>query len=286
MDDQSSSFIIAVEPRRGNLKPKELVLGLLILGLSTAVATAQAPRGNRTEHNIELVASDSVTQNDHFAAGLDALRANKLGKAIEEFKAGIAIKDDARAEFYLGHAYQRKGDKKSALARYRRALKLDQKGELAQMARDVIGSIRRAEEARSATYPDQHNNEQRQGSPALAGVWIEVRSYPTFSDRITLTLSRTHATFVNELSYRVPPNKKLTGCEDDVKSENVTGTNEYSVTHMDNNSAELRKIGSIISSIYPSCWTVHQNESPQTITLHFDGRLLDDGFGDTFDRIQ
>lgn len=102
-----------------------------------------------------LVAGDAVKANDHFATGYDALQAGQFDKAIAEFLTGIALKEDARAEFYLAQAYARNGDKDSAMARYRRSVKLDPKGPVADEARAALDALKTAkEEPRAPAVPD------------------------------------------------------------------------------------------------------------------------------------
>ncbi len=74
-------------------------------------------------------------------AGAEALKAGRLETAVKELRASVALKDDAAAEYLLGEAYRRSGERDAALLRYKKSLALDDKSAVAdkalQAARDL-----------------------------------------------------------------------------------------------------------------------------------------------------
>ena len=71
----------------------------------------------------------------HFRVGFYALKAEDYDQAIREFKAGIAIRDSAEAEYFLGESYRIKGDDGAAQTAFKRSLALDPGGPAAGLIR-------------------------------------------------------------------------------------------------------------------------------------------------------
>ncbi len=76
-----------------------------------------------------------------FRAGADALKAGRSEQAIKALAAGLALKEDAGAEYALADAYRQKGDNAAALERYRRALALDPKSPAAAKALEAVRTL-------------------------------------------------------------------------------------------------------------------------------------------------
>ena len=77
----------------------------------------------------------------HFKAGLKALKAETLPRAIAEFNAGLALSPDADAFFLLGEAYRLAGESEQAIKAYDAALALDPRSAIAGRARDASAAL-------------------------------------------------------------------------------------------------------------------------------------------------
>jgi TPR repeat protein len=118
----------------------------------------------------------------HFKVGFDALKNKDYDKAIKEFKAGIAIKDDAQAEFYLGEGYRLKGDSAAARSAYRRSAALDPKSEVAKRSQAADRAL-----SQTAVTPSRGANDGREANNDFFKLLADRRIYAySISDRSEL----------------------------------------------------------------------------------------------------
>ena len=101
--------------------------GKITLALVTALKEAAGVRAQQAQAD--------------FRAGADALKAGRAEQAIKALAAGLALKEDAEAEYALADAYRQKGDNAAALERYRRALALDPKSPAAAKALEAMQTL-------------------------------------------------------------------------------------------------------------------------------------------------
>jgi formylglycine-generating enzyme required for sulfatase activity len=90
--------------------------------------------------------------------GRDALKGKEVDRAIAEFNAGLKLSPDTTALFYLGQAYQLKGDKPSALKAYADSLALDANG---PVAADVRKAQAELQASAAAPSPKQITEAQK-----------------------------------------------------------------------------------------------------------------------------
>ena len=127
-------------PANGKIGPKT----------SAAVESFAKKQGIAADGKITLALVDALKQaadaraqqaQVDFRAGSDALKAGRAEQAIKELAAGLALKEDAEAEYALADAYRQKGERAAALERYRRALALDPKSPAAAKALEAVRTL-------------------------------------------------------------------------------------------------------------------------------------------------
>jgi peptidoglycan hydrolase-like protein with peptidoglycan-binding domain len=272
------------------------VSGKVTAKTSSAVKAFEQKEGIATdgEVTIELLkalrnawAQREAAAKEHFAAGLRALDAKRYDEAAKELKAGVALEDDAEAQFHLGEAYQALGNGKAAGEAYRRSISLDSKSAVAEKAKNALEEMRVAE-AKAAQPPATSETRSPTASPAATnrnspqGAWVlqysKLFSSGGGSSKIkeNLTISGNTASAVAEVSSQITDkSRKIRGCPDGTYSLSYTLEATYNVEQVSSGSAlVLHSVGPLVPrNVTPACFNVAPPEHQDEV-LRWDGSSL------------
>lgn len=235
---------------------------------------------------------------DLFSAGFSALKADRAAEAESEFLAGLKIRQDAQAEYFLGEAQRRLGKFQLAIESYRKSLSLQPKGSTAELATSkisVVQSILSAQKLDNSTSPRPSVSQKSIPSPSglstssdgpremVAHQWSHIDESNSYGEtnKSSYTISFQHdGTLVLRSTVAFSSESwtpvRAAGCPNGTKSATQISDSTYRYSY---NPSDSTLVGSIVGTptiVYanPVCFSPRTGRTE--LRMRWDGAALVD----------
>jgi hypothetical protein len=148
--------------------------------------------------------------------------------------------------------------------------------------------VKVAEKADDAATDGDHAHQMDQ----FEGVWVAKRTLPKneFGDQVTVratgALTKTQATFVNEITFTAGTDRHVKDCPIDVTTVHYIEKRQYNLKFdQETQKILLNPVGTATISAVDPCWTA-QTVASSSVQLHWDGKILSDELGEHYRRVQ